>query len=824
MRLVLLRLADDVYQLVWSTHHLLMDGWCLPIVLGEVLASYEAAVHGRAPHLPPTRPYRDFIAWLGQHDPSRAEAFWREALRGVRAATPLGIDRVGAAGVGAEEPFAERRRRLSAATTATLQAWARASQLTLNTVVQGAWAVLLSRYSGQPEVIFGVTVAGRPAELPGVESMVGLFINTLPVRVAVPERAALVPWLKQLQEHQVELRQYEQSPLVQVQGWSNVPRGQPLFESIFVFENYPTDASLGAREGGLGVRSTRVLEQTNYPLTVIVAPDAELLLRVGYDARRFDADAIERLLGHLQSLLEGIAAEPERRIADLPLLTEAERRRVLVDWTATAADSPHEACFHHLFEAQAERTPDEVALTFEGRRLTYGELNARANRLAHRLRALDVGPEVRVALGVERSPEMLVGLLGILKAGGAYVPLDPDYPAERLAFMLDDARAAVLLTQGRLRGVLPAVGAKVICLDADWEAIAPESERSPAIRVAPEGLAYVIYTSGSTGKPKGVQVTHGALANFLRAMRRQLGMTGRDTLLAVTTLSFDIAALELFLPLAVGARVVLVGRDEAADGARLIARLADSGATFLQATPATWRLLLEAGWAGSPSLTLLCGGEALTRELADRLLDRGAALWNLYGPTETTIWSSSARLEPGPGPVTIGRPIANTRLYVLDARPAARSRSACPASSTSAAPAWRAATSNRPGADRRAVPPRPVRPGAGGPALPHRRPRALAARRHASSSSAGSTTRSRSAASGSSWARSRRRWRSTRRSAQAVVVAREDTPGDKRLVAYLVAAPEAAGPGRRPSSGRGSRGRCPSTWCRRRSSRSTRCR
>ena len=338
MRLTLLRLADAAYQLVWSMHHLLMDGWCQPIVLGEVLTSYEAAAHGREPQLPPSRPFRDFIAWLQQQDPSRAEAFWRESLRGFRAPTPLGIDRAAADGSGAVGPFAERQRRLSAETTAALHTLARAHQLTLNTVVQGAWALLLGRYSGQVDVVYGVTVSGRPPELEGIESMVGLFINTLPLRIAVSEEAALVPWLKHLQDRQVALRQFEQSPLVQVQGWSEVPRGRPLFESIFVFENYPKDASLLEQASGLGVGDVRLLERTSYPLTVIVVPDAELLLRVGYDTQRFDADAIDRMLGHWQYLLEGIAAEPERRLAELPMLTEAEQQQMLRQWNGIQAN------------------------------------------------------------------------------------------------------------------------------------------------------------------------------------------------------------------------------------------------------------------------------------------------------------------------------------------------------------------------------------------------------------------------------------------------------------------------------------------------------
>ena len=307
-------------------------------------------------------------------------------------------------------------------------------------------------------------------------------------------------------------------------------------------------------------------------------------------------------------------------------------------------------------------------MTCSGGSLTYFELNARANCVARRLRALGVGPEVLVGLCTGRSTAMVVGLLAVLKAGGAYVPVDPAYPPERIAFMLDDAQVSVLVTEQRLLDDLPDGKRCVLCLDSKSEATDPDRDRNLNSRVRAANLAYVIYTSGSTGRPKGVQVTHSALANLLQAMRRLLSPGEQDTLLAVTTLSFDIAALEMFLPLIVGGRVELVERDVAVDGASLANRLDDPGITFLQATPSTWRLLLEAGWRGKPTLTMLCGGEALPRALADRLSDKGAALWNLYGPTETTVWSSACRVEPGEKPISIGGPIANTRLYVLDKR------------------------------------------------------------------------------------------------------------------------------------------------------------
>ena len=337
-----------------------------------------------------------------------------------------------------------------------------------------------------------------------------------------------------------------------------------------------------------------------------------------------------------------------------------------VDRNACRAGRPRDLCIHQLFEAQAERTPGATAVAFEDQQLTYHELNARANQLAHYLGTLDVGPEVLVGVCLERSLDMMVGLLGVLKAGGAYVPLDPAFPGERLAFMLMDAQVPVLLTHQRLLSALPKHQAHKMCLDGDWQMVSGQSTQNLPSAASPMSLAYVIHTSGSTGQPKGVQIPHCAVVNFLNSMRCKPGLAQGDTLLAVTTLSFDIAALELFLPLSVGARLVLASRETSTDPSRLAHTLDASGATVMQATPATWRMLLESGWGGSSQLRILCGGEALPRNLADQLLQRSAEVWNLYGPTETTIWSTVKRVRAGEGPVPIGQPIANTQVYILD--------------------------------------------------------------------------------------------------------------------------------------------------------------
>ena len=425
--------------------------------------------------------------------------------------------------------------------------------------------------------------------------------------------------------------------------------------------------SIWERQGALKISNISGVERNNYPLTLLVIPKAELGIRVQYDRRRLDAATITRTLGHFNTLLEGIVANPDGRLSDLPLLTATERQQLLVEWNRTEVAYPKDRCVHELFEEQVERTPDAVAVVFQDKQLTYRQLNGRANQLAHHLQRLGVGPDTLVAICVERSLEMVVGLLGILKAGGAYVPLDPSYPGERLEFMLRDSDALVFLTHQRLRDQLETGSPKsrMLCLDADWDTIAASPTGNFKSCAGPENLAYVIYTSGSTGEPKGVEIRHRNLANILSAMAREPGFTPRDKLLAVTTISFDIAALELFLPLVAGGQVEVAQASELRDGFALRRRLERSRATVMQATPSTWAMLIEAGWSSNRGLRVLCGGEAVTPALADGLVMRAKEVWNVYGPTETTIWSSYDRIQSG-HPITIGRPIANTQFYVVD--------------------------------------------------------------------------------------------------------------------------------------------------------------
>ncbi len=662
MRLALVRLGADSYGFVWTHHHLLVDGWSGALVLREVFDAYEALRRGEQLRAGSPRPFRDYTAWLDRQNLSKAEVFWREKLQGLDAPTPLVIDH---ASVETVEAAGESKAQLSAETTGRLQLLARKHGLTLNTVLVGAWALLLNRYSGEETVVFGATVAGRPPSLPGVETMIGLFINTLPVRVRIDDEAELLAWLRALQAEQVELREYEYSPLVEVQSWSEVERGRPLFESLLVFENYPLDKDALKEILSLDLEDVRSFDRTNYPLTLVAIPAEELCLQALYDRGRFTDDSIERLLGHLQTLLESIAARPSQRVGQLQLLTPREQQ-ALVEWNQTARDYRQDLCLHEMFEAQAGRTPGRIAAVHLDEELTYRELNARANKLARYLQTCGVGPETCVGVLMERSLEMLVALLGVLKAGGAYVPLDPDYPQERLAFMLADSGARVLLTQQHLVNLLPAQEAKLVCVDTEGQAIDTESAENLPCDVTACNLAYVIYTSGSTGRPKGAAIEHRSATIFSQWARESFEPEAFGGTLALSSICSDLSIFELFVPLHWGGKVIVVR-----DALHLSQVPAMHQVTLINTVPSAINELLQLGYVPDSAYVVNLAGEALQKKLVQQLYERETIkqVFNLYGPTEDTTYSTWALMnrddEESP---TVGRPISNTQGYVLDRR------------------------------------------------------------------------------------------------------------------------------------------------------------
>ncbi|WP_443065366.1 amino acid adenylation domain-containing protein [Streptomyces sp. NBC_00536] len=667
LRLALIRLSDSSVRLVCSFHHILLDGWSTFDVLGQTFTAHAALAAGEPPVLPARRPFSAYVAWLERQDLAEAETYWRELLAGIHAPTPLpGVrgaasgHRAGAAG--------RTVRRLSPQLSRELADFARTHRITVNTVLQGAWALLLGRHAGEPDVVFGATVSGRPTELAGVDSMVGMLINTLPVRVRIDEAAPVGAWLAEVQRAQVDARQYEYVPLPQIQGWSEVARGTSLFESLVVFENYPVDEEAAAAHG-LRLHGLEGTEATNFPLNLIAYAGDELTYTLAYDAGLYDAPGADRICGHLDALLASIAhSTPDQPVAALAMHTDAEAELTLRTWNDTARPLP-DATLHGLFAARAARQPDAVALTHQGEHLTYAELDERANRLAHHLVSLGAGPEQLVGLCLERGPQALTALLAVLKAGAAYLPLDPGYPADRLAHMIGDAGVRLLVTGTALRDRLPAApGAVPVDLDADAARIAELPGTAPAVTTTPDALAYVMYTSGSTGTPKGVMTSHRAVVRLVHgAAYTDIGPG--DTVAQFASLSFDASTFELWAALLGGARLA-VHPAELPTAEGLGRFLKDHEVTHLWLTAGLFHQVADdAIGAFSGLRQLIAGGDRLSPDHCARVLDAhpGLRLTNGYGPTEATTFTTTHDLRgaPGDGAVPLGAPLANTRVYVL---------------------------------------------------------------------------------------------------------------------------------------------------------------
>ncbi|HVR98703.1 MAG TPA: amino acid adenylation domain-containing protein, partial [Thermoanaerobaculia bacterium] len=585
MRFSLVRF-DGELGFLWTSHHLLLDGWSLPLLVQELVAVYNALVEGREPALPPAQPFSDYVLWLQEQDPAAAEPFWREELAGFSAPNALGvIHPVRAEGASGQ---AEHGIRLSHEVTAELQALAARHRLTLQTVTLGAWAVLASRYSGDEDVIFGGVVSGRPAALPGVEAMVGMFVNTLPVRVQANGTESLAPWLRSLQERQLARQDFEHTPLAQIQKWSEVPAGSPLFETLYVFENYP-DA--GNNPGGLEIGNLRSFESTNYPVTLTLTAVADQVsLHLAIDRARVDEDAAPRLLEHLATLLAGMAED--LTLEALPMLSLAERQQLL-EWGGVRQEFAAVSTLHGRFAAQARRNPEAPALTcgaYGDVTLSYGELHRRSNQLAHWLRGQGAGPEDRVGLRLDRSVDQIVGILGVLKAGAAYVPLDPDAPSERTAFVLEDA------------GIRTVIGAEEIALADSF----PAGDLEPLAGAS--SLAYVIYTSGSTGKPKGALIPHANVTRLFDATEEWFGFGERDVWTLFHSYTFDFSVWEIWGALLHGGRLVVVPWEVSRSPEQFFDLLVRERVTVLNQTPSAFAQLVRHDASATALRFVIFGG------------------------------------------------------------------------------------------------------------------------------------------------------------------------------------------------------------------------
>ncbi|WP_275290959.1 non-ribosomal peptide synthetase [Amycolatopsis sp. La24] len=661
LRFALIRLAADDHRFVFSHHHLLLDGWSFPRVTGEAFQRYEAAVRGLPAELAPARPFRDYLGWLGEQDPARAESYWRELMAGYRPPVETGRENGGEPGCQEAE--------LPASSTSKLAELAKRCHVTLNTVVQAAWAVLTALRLGSDDVVFGMTVSGRPPELPGADDIVGLLINTVPVRAVLRTGQPVGEWLSDVQRQLTESRQHEHTPLARIHALSEAPRDRALFDSAVVFENYPASRTGSDDETGLRVRDVRTDAQTNYPLTLAAAPGEELRLQLWHERGRFDGDAARTLLDRLVRILDGMAEAPDAPVENLMALPADQRRILLEQWGRTPGRPPAGQCVHELFACQAARTPDAPALRHRGGTVTYRELDERANRLAHWLRAAGVGPEDRVALLQQRGVELIVSTLAVLKAGGAYVPLDARSPDDRLAAMVRRCAVKAVLTDeaSAARNVAGSAAVRVVDTAAertDFPVAAPD------LPVHPAGLAYVMHTSGSTGAPKGVAVTH---ADVVALAADSSWADGHRRVLFHSPHAFDAVTYEVWAPLLSGGEVVVAPAGDLTidDLGELVAEHQVTAA-FL--TSGLFRVLADAAPSALAGLReLWTGGDAVPADAVRRVLAAcpGLAVTDVYGPTETTTFATRFRMtdsETVPSPVPIGRPLDGMAVRVLDAR------------------------------------------------------------------------------------------------------------------------------------------------------------
>lgn len=691
MRLALFRVKESTYQFVWTFHHAILDGRSLTTILKEVFTIYDAWSRGEDAQLPQSRAFRDHIEWLQQQDWSKSENYFRQLLKGFTAPTPLLVSTPDSNNDG----FGQQEIRLSKKITSMLQSLAQDNQLTLNTFIQGAWAMLLSRYSGESDVVFGSTRACRYSSVADAQSMVGLLINTLPVRVTVTSTQPFLPWLKELRSNWVALRDYEHTPLVNIQGWSDIERGTSLFNSILMFENQELNSALDSLGNKWKNLNFSLEEQTNFPLTLLAYGSQELLLKLKYARSSFDDAKITRMLGHLETLLSSMAVEPWQCLGELPLLTASERYQMLTSWNSTEANYQKQLCIHQLFEAQVELTPDALAVVFGNEQLTYWELNSKANQLAHHLKQLGVKPGVLVGVYLERSLEMIPAVLGILKAGGAYVPLEPSFPSSRIQLLLSSLEINCLVTQtGLLHSIhsmesqLPALQ-NLICIDTQhaksvelhnhqkvWDYTDLQQLKSENLPLSgtSDDIAYVIFTSGSTGTPKGVVVRHEPVINLIEWVNKTFNVNSDDRVLFITSLCFDLSVYDIFGLLAAGGSIRVVSNHDVRDPEALLNILCNEPITFWDSAPPALQQLssLFSTVQNSQLRLVFMSGDWIPVTLPDQLKTTfpGVEVISLGGATEATVWSNYypiGKVEPHWTSIPYGKPIQNAKYYILDA-------------------------------------------------------------------------------------------------------------------------------------------------------------
>jgi amino acid adenylation domain-containing protein len=665
LRFALFFLGAGSYRFIWTFHHIICDGWSSTQLIHELVDEYHAQSAGKTIFQSPERPFSDYVSWIHSQDLEKAELFWKEQLHCLKAPTPLPLRSITPGQQGHER----LERVFSEDFTASLSAAAKTRRLTMNTIIQGAWAILLHRYTGEDDIIFGTTVSGRSPAVDGAESMVGCFINTLPIRMMVTPEQSFSEWLADLLVRQTEVRDYEYTSLIDLHAWSGLEPGVPLFNTIVVFENVPVKRAADNAEPSFQIDGIEYHEQSNFPISLIVLPGKALKLAVFYDRSFFSAEDISALLTHLHTLVKAFVENPEQSIESLPLLTP-EELDLLARWRGTVAvPRPFEAVTH-LFEDQARSRPHSPAVVCEAEKLTYSELNSRVNRLAHFLVDQKFSPGSRLGIYIDRSIDMVVSILAVLKSGSAYVPLDPGYPDQRISYMFADADPAAVITLNRLAGRLPECDKPILCLDDTALDLAASSDADPDSSVTSEDIAYVIYTSGSTGSPKGVMITQGNLSNSTTQRIRHYKTVSKRFLL-LSSISFDSSIAGIFGTLCRGGCLYIPEQSRYQDISYLAGLINRHQISDILTIPSLYEHLLSFHGSQLGSLeTVIVAGEACPRRLVESHLSTmtQTRLFNEYGPTEATVWSTVFDCSGSfsSATVPIGKPIENIYVHVLD--------------------------------------------------------------------------------------------------------------------------------------------------------------
>ncbi|MDM5301989.1 non-ribosomal peptide synthase/polyketide synthase [Bacillus subtilis] len=680
MRIAIFRMEDSKYHLIWSFHHIVMDGWCLSLITKEVFEYYNALQEGRETELPSAAHYSDYIEWLHLQDQGAAKRYWSEYLDGYKGETRLLHKRPKHEQKAYD--YANVTCELDQEQTKQLQQIANQHQVTLNSLIQTLWGILLQKYSGSQDVVFGNVVSGRPAEIPGVEWMIGLFINTIPVRIRCDEDSSFADTMQMVQQNALASQAYDTFPLYEIQAQTE--QKQNLIDHIMIFENYPIGQQVeeaSRYDTELNVMNFHMQEHSHYDLNVVVIPGKQLAVHFGFNENEYEKSEVEQICGHFEQLMQQVLKQPSVKIEELELLTQREKEDLLSHFQSVGKKYQHEQTIHEWFEEQAHRTPDHTAVVFEGNQLSSGELNRRANQLARTLQAKGVQSDQLVGIMTERSLEMIVGILGVLKAGGAYLPIDPDSPPERIRYIFSDSGISVLLYRGKLQDNICFSGT---CIDLMEESAYHEKDSGLALSYQSSQLAYAIYTSGTTGKPKGTLIEHRQVIHLIEGLSRQV-YSAYDAELNVAMLApyyFDASVQQMYASLLLGHTLFIVPKDVVSDGAALCRYYRQHCIDITDGTPAHLKLLIAAGdLQGVPLQHLLIGGEALSKTTVNKLMqafgEHGAApaITNVYGPTETCVDASFFNIECASDAwtrsqnyVPIGKPLGSNRMYILDSK------------------------------------------------------------------------------------------------------------------------------------------------------------